>query len=562
MSNGSGALSIRLTSIIPILFVVTIFLGVWAWHDHHFSYLDALYRAISLFDLGNDLYNGGGIIDWRFQVGRWTGLLTVFGAAAVALTVLLQERITATAARWARQAVVIIGTGSISAKAFEAAKRSGQSVIWIGANAMGSGVLRSIALPWPPEDHAVTISTHALNADYVLITHHDDAEAIVLARTARIAAPNSFITVLMHDTRLAEDIASTVNESRTRILSVAALSARALHQKHPPFLRAKELGHGRIHALIIGFGQTGQAIARDLIVNCRTSYLQIPRITVVDPNASTLANVMRLRAPEIDQCAEFEFVEGLLSTEMTEPSPAALAARLAAGGPLTAAYICIHDDASTLSTAAMLQSLFREVSVRDLSVFVRLREGKMVGGDEEDLRGLETLVPFGDTSEVLAASEFLSARPDAAARNYCEAYRAALPAEQRDDPANRSARPWDELDETFRQASRDAVAHAPAKLASAGIDPALWRGVNGLPRLPAGVLLFHDDAECEVLARLEHERWNAQRRMDGWRRTSAPSKDTVLRLHPDLRPYDELSEQVKEYDRVYIRETQVLCTGK
>ena len=55
---------------------------------------------------------------------------------------------------------------------------------------------------------------------------------------------------------------------------------------HPPFLIAKERGHERVHALIVGFGQTGQSIARDLIVNCRTTYLGRPRITVIDPQGS------------------------------------------------------------------------------------------------------------------------------------------------------------------------------------------------------------------------------------------------------------------------------------
>ena len=93
----------------------------------------------------------------------------------------------------------------------------------------------------PPEDRAVTISTHAIGADHVLVTHDDDAEALVLARAARLAAPRSFITVLMHDTRLAEDMAATVNEARTRVLSIAAVSARALHLEHPPFRAAREL---------------------------------------------------------------------------------------------------------------------------------------------------------------------------------------------------------------------------------------------------------------------------------------------------------------------------------
>ena len=151
--------------------------------------------------------------------------------------------------------------------------------------------------------------------------------------------------------------------------------------------------------------------------------------------------------------------------------------------------------------------------------------------------------------------------PDVAARAVCEAYRASLRPEVRDDPNNRSARPWDILDETFRQANRDGVAHVPAKMASVGIDPAQWRGVFGLPALHEGQVLFANDAELEVLARLEHERWNAQRRMDGWRWTGADDSDQGRRRHPSLLPYNELTDEVKEYDRVYIRETAAACSG-
>ena len=78
MSNRSGLLSLRLTSVIPILIIGTFWLGVWGWHDRNYNYLDSLYRAVSLFDLGNDLYNQGGNLDWRFAIGRWTGQVAVF----------------------------------------------------------------------------------------------------------------------------------------------------------------------------------------------------------------------------------------------------------------------------------------------------------------------------------------------------------------------------------------------------------------------------------------------------------------------------------------------------
>ena len=36
-------------------------------------------------------------------------------------------------------------------------------------------------------------------------------------------------------------------------------------------------------------------------------------------------------------------------------------------------------------------------------------------------------------------------------------------------------------------------------------------------RLGPGERLYCNDAELEALSELEHERWNAHRRMDGWR---------------------------------------------
>ena len=163
---------------------------------------------------------------------------------------------------------------------------------------------------------------------------------------------------------------------------------------------------------------------------------------------------------------------------------------------------------------------------------------------------------------MLEASDFLSNTPDAAARSFCEAYRATLTPEQRADPKNRSGFPWDRLDETYRQANRDAVAHVAAKLASAGIDPARWRGVRGLPKLCDGEVLFAGPGELELLAELEHERWLAQRRMDGWRATTAKVKDEARRLHPSLAPYEALTDEVKEFDRVYVRQTQDACSGR
>jgi hypothetical protein len=551
-----SVLSLWAVWVIPALVALTVSLGVAAWLSTGASPADALYRSAALFSY-NDVYGGGAPTqDWRILVGRWTGLAAVFSAAGTALAAVLQERLAVTTARFFKQDVVVIGAGAIATKAFDRARAAGRSVLWLGAPSLGASSMGAIALPWPPEDAAKTVFEHCGDADHVLLSHADDAQALTLVRSVRAASKKAFITVLMRDARLAEDAAATLNESRTRVLSRASISARALHQAHPPFLLAKAFGHPRIHAVIVGFGQTGQAIARDLIVNCSATFLDKPHITVIDPNAHALEGVMRLRAPEIDACAEFSFVQGRIASEAVTPHAKAITDVVQAAGPMTAVYICLGEDAAVLATAGMVQAMLRSVDVPRAPIFVRLRDANALGRHTPDAHGLDALTPFGDLDAILAASEFLSRTPDAAARSYSDAYRKALPPELRDDPNNTSGRPWDQLDETFRQANRDAVAHVPAKLASAGIAPHLWRGVIGMPVLDEEHHLFTDDETLEALARLEHGRWNAQRRMDGWSWIDAPRKIETLRRHPSLVEYDALTDEVKELDRVYVRETE------
>ena len=560
MSRSTGAISIRAVWAIPAVALVTLGLGTWGWLSYRIDFADALYRAIGLFDNNNDTYGeGAGLHDWRFRVGRFAGLAVVFSTALLALGTLLQQRVSTTLARRMKQSVVVIGDDPLATTAFEDARSAGRSVLWLGAEAFGAADLRTIALPWPPQDRAQSVREHARGADHVLIAHPDDAEALTIARAARSAAKDAQITVLMRDVRLAEDAGATLNEAKTRVLSQAAVAARALAVADPPFLIARERRHPRIHALIIGFGQTGQAIARDLIVNCRTTYLALPRITVIDPQAKSLEGVLRVRAPEIDACAESLFIEGEISGRAVHPDPTKIARAIAEAGPLTLAYVCLATDVDALSAAAMLQSLLRSIDLDPPPIFVRVRELDTIAPAGEGRQGLDALRPFGDLAAILAASEFLSEAPDAAARAFNEAYRTSLTPEQRADPNNRSARSWDALDETYRQANRDAVAHVPAKLASAGVDPDRWRRGGGLPRLGPGERVFRNEAELEALAELEHERWLSQRRMDGWRWSDGPTKNETRRLHPSLVPYDQLSDDVKEYDRVYVRQTQAAC---
>jgi hypothetical protein len=556
MKSKGGLFPFQLLWVIPTAAMLTLALGVWGWMSHNARFDDALYRSLALFEINNESYiHGVGATDWRFLIARWTGAGAVI-TSLLALAALLHEQLATALARWTKQAVVVIGHAERAAGAFETARRLRRSALWIGAPAFGTAGFAAIALEWPAGERTRTVAAHAGGADHVLVAERNDADALALARAARGAAPAAHITLLMNDTHLADEVGVTLNDAKTRVMSVASVAARALHTVHPPYMIAQREGHARIHALIVGFGAIGQAVLQDLIINCRTTFLAPPRIVVIDPAAKALEGVLRVEAPELDRCAECVFIDGEIGQGAVRPEPARIGATLKGGGPLTTACVCLGDDAGALSTAVILQSLLRGVDVARPPIFVRLREAGVLSlAPDERGAGLKALTPFGDIQAVLTESEFLADEPDAAARAYHDAYRASLPPERTSDPASRA---WDELDETYRQANRRTVAHIPALLASAGI--ALDPSAVGLPRAPADRPLFADAAALEQLAELEHERWCAERRMGGWRATPLGEKqDTVRRLHPDLRPYGELPDQTKEYDRVNVRHTQAIC---
>jgi hypothetical protein len=57
----------------------------------------------------------------------------------------------------------------------------------------------------------------------------------------------------------------------------------------------------------------------------------------------------------------------------------------------------------------------------------------------------------------------------------------------------------------------------------------------------------------EKLAENAHDNWAAMRMKEGW--TWGPVRDDKMKKHPDLVPYDELSQSEKQYDRTTAIET-------
>ena len=214
------------------------------------------------------------------------------------------------------------------------------------------------------------------------------------------------------------------------------------------------------------------------------------------------------RHPELELVAQIEF----LPVEAQDID--------LSGGSFDAAVVHMEGEVQTLRTACRLlvNGNFQIGAVKalvDTRPRIRLRTNprlQVIAIPEAGLQSHE----FGDDSL------------ERLARDNHQSYIDALPEGER-----AGAPQWAGLPEAFKESNRLAVIHRPIKQTIWNISASSGR-----------------DAVLEVLASSEHQRWMAEKIMDGWR--GGVVRDNQRKVHPDIKPYQDLSEEVKQKDRVQV----------
>jgi ABC-type multidrug transport system ATPase subunit len=106
---------------------------------------------------------------------------------------------------------------------------------------------------------------------------------------------------------------------------------------------------------------------------------------------------------------------------------------------------------------------------------------------------------------------------------------------------------WEDLGALYQEHSRDSATHLIASAQGLGFRIST---ADGNPAA-ASRLMSSLAAHLDELAACEHYRWMASRILDGWQ--YAPVRDNERKHHPDILPYDQLSETIREKDRACVR---------
>ena len=105
---------------------------------------------------------------------------------------------------------------------------------------------------------------------------------------------------------------------------------------------------------------------------------------------------------------------------------------------------------------------------------------------------------------------------------------------------------WKDLKELYKENKRSQIRYLGERFdrfnTGIGLRPILPGAADTVSDLYGPIL--------DQLSELEHQRWMLDKLANGW---SLGKLDTQLRKHPDMIPYDQLDESVKDYIRVSVR---------
>ncbi|HEX4097036.1 MAG TPA: RyR domain-containing protein, partial [Caulobacteraceae bacterium] len=492
-------------------------------------------RVFTLDEAYDKLQQDGanGLLLWA----RWMGFGVVLSTVAIAGLALFRTQISAVLADQRRGHTLVIGDHEMAdALASEGARR-GLKVIHISAEVAEpeqAGGL--ITLPRIAGEDPL-VAGRATYARRIVIAEADLGASIetamqALAKLPAASSDPARVAVHLDDPIIAERVHHAPGGANLFAFSEAQAAARAVMLRHPPFLLARRLEAKAVHVLVIGFGRLGQAVVRDVALNSLVSDLDAPHITVIDTRADEVEGAFLHTHPEFAEAGHFVVCRDLDDAGFGRDKP-----------PVCAVYVCLRDSAEALSSAITLSDRASRHDHIQGPIFVRLRSGGPLR-PPSGTQGLEPrrIYSFGGLADAAASSLALDPDPDADAKAVHQVYA---------DIGGYSATPWAELSEEMRVSNRRVISHVPAKLASAGFDLEPWLALPDAerawpPKLAAGETLYPDQADRLEAARLEHDRWMADRRVNGWR--YGPQRDNARKLQPFLRPFDELAKDVQGYD--------------
>jgi len=553
--------------IIILFFFCSFFMGFYGfsihYSDNHAGNLlgldtDILYKTIQLFvlEFPSDIQDPNGYLN----AGRFLAPLVTLGSIFLLLSSLIIRWLWFQKIRWYNtDHVIICGLTALGINYAKYFKSQGKSVIIVDPFPEEKQIdeIRSnhiTLLTADPKDSQLLSDIRVSHASVILAVQDDNSNIEIFSAIRRIRTADS-LKCLVHisDPEICSSI-QVVSEKNldfsyyvfNQSLIAGVNMVHASSPQFPVVIKGKSLhimiigSDGMVQAILIELARFFQYIRR---TNSDTFHCQI---TLIDPHASSIVNGLNIRHPEL------KTLYTLIPRDI-HPSSYNLVlieeiSDIQKWPDIV--YICTKDDSLSYHAALVLNDkLNADLTTQRIPINVRCENGY---GFELLMRELKeksrhffniTLFPYLEKTcnlEWVDIHMDIESLAKAIHRDYCfnQSLTGMTP------ETNESMKPWEEISDSLKNSNRDQARDIVHKLETVG-----YSVVHGASS--ADLLVTFSDNEVEVLAEHEHERWMRERFADGW--VYGEQKDLDCKISPYLVPYDELTDEVKEYDRQAIR---------
>jgi hypothetical protein len=532
--------------------------GINAW-------LDALYRSLQLLLFRMTPVN---TIHWTLDLARWLaaavfGLATVLAFIRVFRSELRQIRLQIP---WPRH-VVILGLGPMTTQLVQCFRGKGRRVVVVApmGDAKGAEVCRAngaTLVTGELADPATLVKARVYWASHVLALTEEDntniaiayeVRKLILQKTCRCNKQplvNCFVHLSDVDARTSLRASAAfggICNCPIHFFDLFDAAAREL------LLGANQMpldrgGIGKddprqVHLVILGFGRMGQTVALRAAQLAHFANRKPLQISVIDQQAKKREQSLLFRYPNFKKTCQIEFyelsMESLSAREMVE-------AWGADKTKVVSIATCFDQDALALEVALRMKS---NLDLLQVPMFVRMssRAGfaSVLQGDTPD--PASHVHAFGMVEDCCRADLLENMLNEKLAQAIHEDYRV----EKREDMLRKGGDPdkdistkmWNELNDGLKDSNRQQADHIDIKLRAIGLE----RVAIADPRPPVERFGLDD---VELLAEMEHNRWNAERWLQGW---TLGSSNKPHKVTPYLVPWNQLSNDIQEYDRQTVR---------
>lgn len=528
---------------------VTLITGVIGWTkvygpETQRSLGDAVYHTLLAFtgDASYVAQDGGQPLNGWLWVARFTGLITTISAIATVIFAILNERIMRLWTSRQRGHAVVIGASPF---ALDLIDHGRQVVVFDTPEAlarlkMPTGAGKFLALPEPMTEIPATRAVLG-RPDQIIF---GDADTVTNVRRAQEWLKRSDIHVELlklriEDNTVARDLQLLSDDlAHAQQISRSDTIARALVTSMAPTNLAMLREQKRVHIGLIGMDSINLAVAEELALRCHHPRLHPLRLTVVDRDIASAVARIRAERPDLlnpdfgPQGFAIDFIE-MNALECLSVERVSQIIDIETRMPLTAIVVSAGDDARNMAIAMRLRQLQVEKLCLKVPVFMRSdSQGSVAAARCDDLTG--GIVPFGGRH--LDAEDLKLERIYAdLAQKIHNRWREAPDVTK--TPENR----WNNMSAAQRRPSYRAALSAIELFYAAGFQPPVGEYLADLRLEPkCGNTALGDDLLIDDLTRTEHDRWNAERRLEGYSCAPDRLRDNEKKRHPLILPYDDL----------------------